>query len=228
MVAPRPSASSISGARNVTPASAASAIGTRFVGRLAEPHDVEQHVGAAVGAVVEQFLHHQRVDPAEQPRHGQRQHLGRPAGLDAGAVERRPPIGAGRFQPCRRPVSPMLRGVDQAGHAGGHHVLARRQQPADVVDRARRVLLALRHVQHAVGVDGEDRGRGLSLRPHRSRRSRRSRRRRGPPWPRCRPGRRRARGRDGVGRRRPRVGRPSRWPTARHATCRRAYGKDDD
>jgi hypothetical protein len=46
--------------------------GYRLVGRLAEAHDVEQHVGVVVGGVVHHLLHQQRVDPLEQSRHGER------------------------------------------------------------------------------------------------------------------------------------------------------------
>ena len=66
-----------------------------FVGRLAEAHDVEEHVGAVVGGVVHQFLDQQRIDALKETGHRQRQNLCGPTGFDAGGVEGRLPVGAG-------------------------------------------------------------------------------------------------------------------------------------
>src|SRR6185312_16627670 len=46
-----------------------------FVGRLAETHDVEEHVGAVVAGVIHQLLDQQRVDALEQARHRQWQNF---------------------------------------------------------------------------------------------------------------------------------------------------------
>src|SRR5262245_58466586 len=48
------------------------------------------------------------------------------------------------------------RRVDQRRHGRGDHILARSEQRADVLERTYRVRLALRHVERAVGVEGED------------------------------------------------------------------------
>ena len=151
----KPSARSMSGARKVTPASDASAIGTGSSGGLPKPMMSNSIVGAVVGGVVHQLLHQQRVDPLKQAGHRQREHLGGPARFDAGAVERRLPGGAGGLE-FVDDLLPHAQWIDEPGDRCRHHVLARRQQHADVVDGALRVHLALGHVEHAVRVEGDD------------------------------------------------------------------------
>ena len=65
------------------------------------------------------------------------------------------PVGAGGLEPVDHFVAEAAR-VDEAGDRRRHHVLAGGQQAADVVEGAHRVHLALRHVEHAVGVEGDD------------------------------------------------------------------------
>ena len=122
---------------------------------LSEAHDVEQHRGALVVRVVHDFLDEQRIDALEDRRHGEREHLGGPAGLDAGGVKRRTSFGTGGFQAIHHAPAHALR-IDQRGDRGRHDVLARREQPADVVECAGRIHFAEGHVQHAIGVEGQD------------------------------------------------------------------------
>src|SRR6476661_9098410 len=86
MAVPRPSARSMSDARNVTPASAASAMGT---GSSGPRRSVEEDVGAAVSGVVHQLLNQLRVDVLKEAGHRERQYLCGPAGFDACCVEGR-------------------------------------------------------------------------------------------------------------------------------------------
>src|SRR6476469_6613969 len=142
MAVPRPSARSISDARNVTPASAASATGT---GSSGPRRSVEEDVGAAVSGVVHQLLNQQRVDVLKEAGHRERQYLCGPAGFDARGVEGRLSGSADR-----------LERADEASDSRRDHVLAGGRQAADVVERAHRVHLALWHVEDAVGADGAD------------------------------------------------------------------------
>jgi hypothetical protein len=60
-------------------------------GRTAEAHDVKEHAGAVVARVIQQFLHKQRADLAEQPRHRERQYLrGHPGSMPVAWNEARP------------------------------------------------------------------------------------------------------------------------------------------
>ena len=166
-------------------ASAASAIGTRLVGRLAEAHDVEEHRRRWRSARSPELLDEQRVDPPEQPRHRQRQHLGGPARLDAGPVERRLPCGAGGLEwsttrrPCSSDRSAPVSAVettflpDASSRQMSSSAPSDSSRPAACTGRSRR--------------RGRGSRRGPSSRSRRSRRCRRARRRRGPPCPRCRP-----------------------------------------
>ena len=71
--------------------------GGRLFGGLAEEHDVPHHSGCPVGADVRVLLGADVGDRLGERRHHQGKAPGDPTGVDAGAVDSRTSLGAGRL-----------------------------------------------------------------------------------------------------------------------------------
>jgi hypothetical protein len=118
-------------------------------GRLAEPHQIEEQLRRVPRREIGELVDGHAVEAPLQRRQDQRQRLGDEAGATARAVDRRPTFGARRLNAGARLGIDALRPVELA--ARGHHVGARCQQPAHVVDIQR-----AGHVEDAVGALGDD------------------------------------------------------------------------
>ena len=156
------------------------AAATGLVG-LPEPHDLEHGERVVPGGVVDDLHHPDRRAP---PCRGRGRAMAMPAlpkpGVDARGVEAtcRPPRRRPRAARGRRPGG---RRVEQRHERRVHHVLARGQDPAEVVDHLVGADVGAGRVADAVGVEGEQRVGVLGGGHPDGRRRRRSRRRRGPP-----------------------------------------------
>ena len=116
----------------------------RFLGCLPEQHHVAHDLGRAVGADVAELLGAHVCHRVRKRRHHEREPLGDPAGMDAGAVQRDATLGAGGLE-----VGDVL-GLREHPADRRHEVLARAQDARDdlgIGEDGR--------VDHAVGVDRE-------------------------------------------------------------------------
>ena len=179
--------------------------------RLPEPHLLEEHVRRVAPRQVRELVDLDRLDAALQRQQRERQRIGDEPGAAPGRVDRRAAARARVDDAAARVGAEPVPAAEELA-ARRHDVRARLEQRDDVVE-----VEDARHVEHAVGAEGADRGaigRRERRRPAPRRRARPRRRR---PSPGRRRRRRRARAPGGGS---PRAARGCRCCPVAHWTTR--------